>query len=371
MSKPESLALPHVSAIPPYPPGRPIAAVARDFGLDPAGIVKLASNENPRGPSPKAVEALAAANPDVSRYPDNECFDLRQALGASLGVDPANLLIGAGSSELILLAARAFLERGRNAVLSQYSFVSYEGAIRSVDAHPKIVPARAMGADLDAMLSAIDAGTSLLFLATPNNPTGTLVPPSHLRAFLKAVPERVVVVLDEAYRDYLDPADCLGDDELLSLRPNLLVLRTFSKIHGLAGLRVGYGMGDPALLGLLRRLQLPFSVPLPAQAAAIAALGDRAFIDGSREMNRAERARLGAGLAAMGLDFVPSHGNFLLVRTGNGGGLFQALQKRGVIVRPVGNYGLADWIRVSVGLPAENDIFLGHLREAISEGGIR
>lgn len=357
----DSTALPHVLSIPPYPPGRPISAVAREFGLDPAAIVKLASNENPMGAAPGALAAMRAAADEIALYPDFDCYALRQALAAALDQPFEHILPGAGSSDLILLAARGYLDAGRNAVLPQYSFAAYEGAIRAVGAAPVIVPARGWDADLDALLSAVDARTGVAFLATPNNPTGAMLSPADVEAFVSAVPGHVLVVLDEAYRDFLDEADRPRLARLFSLRENLLVLRTFSKIHGLAALRVGYGLANPGIIGVLKRLQMPFSVNAAAEAAAVAALADPVFADAYRHLNAVERDRMSGALAAAGFDTAPSHGNFLLVHVGDGGAMFQALMRRGVIVRPVTNYGLPAWVRVSIGLPAQNAAFLGHL----------
>lgn len=363
-----STALQHVVSIPPYPPGRPISAVAREFGLDPAAIVKLASNENPMGASPKAMAAMAAAAAEVGLYPDFDCHALRTALAAQLGRPMDNVLPGAGSSDLILLAARGYLEAGRNAVIPQFSFAAYEGAVRAVGATPVFVPAKGWAVDLDAVLAAIDDQTGIVFLATPNNPTGTLVPPAQVEAFVAAVPSHVLVVLDEAYREFLDPADRPDLERLMASRENLLVLRTFSKIYGLAALRVGYGVANAEIISILKRLQLPFSVNAVAEAAAVAALADTEFTDAYRNLNAAERTRMSADLTAAGFEVAPSFGNFLMVRVSDGPAVFQALMRRGVIVRPIANYGIKSWVRVSIGLPAQNDAFLSQLTELLPAG---
>ncbi|MGH8290069.1 MAG: histidinol-phosphate transaminase [Steroidobacteraceae bacterium] len=360
---PESIALGHVKAIPPYPPGRPIASVAREFGLDPASIVKLASNENPLGPSPRARQAIAEAAASAAQYPDFDTYALKAALARQLGVAPERLLPGAGSSEHIVLIARAFLETGRRGVISQHSFPAYRNAIAATGAEPVIVPSHEYGLDLERMLEAIDARVRLVYLATPNNPTGTRLTPAALDQFLARVPDHVVVALDEAYRDYLDPSERPDTDHLAEQRSNVVVLRTFSKIHGLAGLRVGYAIGDPRLLGLLRRLQTPFSVSAVSEAAAVAALSDGDFPEKCRLLNRRERSRVQEALRAAAIEFIPSYGNFVLLRTGDSRGTSQALMRRGVIVRPMEGYGFAEWIRVSIGLPEENDLFLRHLLE--------
>lgn len=359
--------LAHVASIPPYPPGRPIDAVAREFGLDPAAIVKLASNENPLGCSPRATEALARAAAETHLYPDFDCYALKQALAAQLGVPATHVLPAAGSSELISLVARAFLDGDRKAVIPQYAFQAYEGAIGSVGAEAVVVPVRDWQPDLDAMLAAVDERVHLIYLATPNNPTGTVVPTADLERFVEALPAHVLLVLDEAYREFLPPEQQPDIARLFARRRNLLVMRTFSKVYGLAALRVGYGIGDPELLGLLRRLQLPFSVSAPAQAAAIAALGDAEFVEHGRRANAAERQRMQERFAALGIEHVPSFGNFVLARTGNGPATAQALMRRGVIVRPVAGSGLVDWIRVSVGTARENDVFFEKLADVCAD----
>ncbi len=365
---PETLALERVISIPPYPPGRPIAAVAREFGLDPVNIVKLASNENPLGPSPRAKEAIAAGIAGAALYPDFYTVALRESLSRHLDVTPDRILPGCGSSDHIVLVARAFLEPGKAALLPQYAFASYQGAIASVGAKAIVVPAQHFGVDVDQMLAAIDATVRVIYLATPNNPTGTRMENGALLHFLARIPDHIVVVLDEAYRDYLDPTDRPDTDHLPEIRPNVVLLRTFSKIYGLAGLRIGYAIADPRMIRVLHRLQMPFSVGALAEAAAVAALEDTAFTGEVRALNVAERTRLSAAFTSAGIQYVPSHGNFILLRVGDGQSIFQALMRRGVIVRPVANYGLPEWLRVSIGLPRENDLFLHHLLELTGPG---
>ena len=357
-------ALDHVRAIPPYPPGRPVDAVAREFGLDPATIVKLASNENPLGCSPAVAEAVARIGAEANIYPDFASYDLIAAIAAANGVKPEQVLPGAGSSEIILLAVRAFLDHTRASIIPQYAFQSYEGATASVGAESIIVPGRGWDIDLDGLLAAVTDRTQVLFLASPNNPTGTVIPGAALDSFIDKLPEHVLLILDEAYCEFVDPAERFDSVGALARRKNLLVMRTFSKIHGLAGLRVGYALGDPELLQILRRLQLPFSIPSTAQVAAVAALGDADFAERSRQLNASERDRLSAAFAERGIEQVPSQGNFILFRVGKGAALARELMKRGVIVRPVDNYGLPEWLRVTVGLPEENDRFLAALDEA-------
>jgi histidinol-phosphate aminotransferase len=353
--------LSYVRDLPPYRPGRPIASVARDFGLDPVSIIKLASNENPFGMSCTAKTHLQRPHAEASRYPDSDSHDMRSALAVKLSVDAARILPAAGSSELISLATRAVLSPGRSAVLSQYAFISYAAAIRNVGATAIVVPAQAYGHDLAAMQAALRPETRLVFVASPNNPTGTHSPPLTLDNFLASVPDHVLIILDEAYRDYLCPESQPVIGPLLDRHPNLLILRTFSKVYGLAGLRVGYGLGDPELLGVLRRLQAPFSVSTPAQEATIAALEDTDFVRMSVTANTQEREKMSVDLSEMKVQHLPSQGNFLLLRVGNGESVSRALLRMGIIVRPVANYGLPEWIRVTVGLAAENSRFLAAL----------
>lgn len=359
----ERWALAHVVAIPPYPPGRPIEAVAREFGLDPAGIVKLASNENPLGCAPAAARAIANGATSTHLYPDFDSFELREVIGRHVGLPRDQVLPGSGSSELIVMVARAFLDADHSAIIPQYSFQAYAGAVKSVAGNVVVVAAREWAADLDALLAHVDSSTRVVYLATVNNPTGTAVRGPDLLRFVDSLPRHVLLVLDEAYREYLPPAERLDARDLLARRAELLLLRTFSKVHGLAGLRVGYGLGAPPLLQMLRRLQLPFSVSSVAQHAAVAALGDAEFPERSRTLNERERARLERELDARGIGRVPSRGNFVLARVGDGPGVTRELMRRGVIVRPLENYGLREWIRVTVGRTEDNARFLGALDE--------
>lgn len=364
----ETSALQSVRNIASYRAGRPIANVAREFGLDPGRIVKLASNENALGMSTKARDALARCAADAFRYPDSDNHDLRQALVAHLGLPSEMLLPCAGSSQMILLVARAFLDGTRSAVIPQYSFMSYELAVRSVGARPIIVPQPECRPNLDRLLSALEPGVRVLYMATPNNPTGASLDPVALQEFIAAVPADVLIVLDEAYRDFVAPADRPHIEPLLARHRNLLVMRTFSKIHGLAGLRVGYAIGDPGVVDLLRRLQLPFGVSTLAQAAAPAALADVEFVERCYRNNLEQREWLCGRFAALGLAYLPSQANFVLVRVGRGMDTFQALLRRGVIVRPVDNYGLPEWLRITVGLPEENRRFVDELQSILAAG---
>jgi histidinol-phosphate aminotransferase len=365
-SAPVDVAPGHVRAIAPYQAGKPISEVARDYGLDEARIVKLASNENPLGMPESARRAMSAAIADLGRYPDSNGFALKAALSARLDVPPDWLTLGNGSNDILVLAAHAMLQPGASAVYSQYAFAVYALATQETGAHAIVVPAAAgLGHDLAAMRAAITAETRIVFVANPNNPTGTFLPGAQIEAFLASVPPQVVVVLDEAYNEYLDPA--LRADALGWVRrfPNLVLSRTFSKAYGLAGLRVGYSVAQPALTDLLNRVRQPFNVNALAQAAAVAALGDADFLERSRALNAEGVARLQGAFDALRLPYVRSYGNFVLVKVGDAAGINQTLLRAGVIVRPVGNYGLPEWLRVSVGLPEENEVFLNALRVAL------
>lgn len=358
-------ALAHIRAIAPYVPGKPIAELARELGLDAANIVKLASNENPLGISPKARAAVAAATGDLALYPDGNGYALKKALADRLGIGMDQIVLGNGSNDVLEMAARVFLAPGRSAVFAQHAFAVYPLAIAACNAAPVEVPARDFGHDLDAMCRAVRPDTAMVFVANPNNPTGTRLTNAGLAAFLDAVPGRVAVVLDEAYTEFLDtPSDALV---WLKRHPNLIVTRTFSKAYGLAGLRVGYALAAPEVADLMNRLRHPFNVNSLALAAAEAALGDDAFLRRSKQVNDAGMIQLTEGFARLGLTWIPSAGNFVCVRVAprTGADLFQALLAKGVIVRPVGNYGMPEWLRISIGLPEQNARFLTALGEVL------
>lgn len=364
---------PHVLQISPYVGGKPISELARELGLDPAGIVKLASNENPLGMSPAARAAVIDALGDTPRYPDNDAWTLRQTLGRHLDVPADWIVLGAGSSDILDMAARAVLGPDASCVYSQYGFLVYPLSVQKMGARHIVVPARDHGHDLAAMAAAVRDDTRLIYVANPNNPTGTLASHDAIAAFLAAVPERVVVVLDEAYVEYLEPEDRTDAIALLRRHPNLIVSRTFSKAYGLAGLRIGYCAAHPEMAALLNRVRAAFNAGSMAQAAALAALGDTEFLRRSHDLNRAGLAQLQSAFAAMGLEYVPSKGNFVLVRVGDddaaGARVDSALLRQGVIARPVANYGLSRWLRVSVGTEAENARCVDALRHVL--GGTR
>ena len=357
----------HVRAIAPYVGGKPIDEVARELNLDPATIIKLASNENPRGPSPKALAAIAAAASELTRYPDGNGFALKAALSNRLGVGPEQLVLGNGSNDVLELATQAFLREGDSAVYSQYAFVVYPLATQARGAHGIEVPAREHAHDLNAMRAAIMPGTKIVFVANPNNPTGTWLTGDAVESFIASVPKDVIVVLDEAYDEFLEPSEQSAAIQWLPKFPNLIVSRTFSKAYGLAALRVGYGVMDAAIADLLNRVRQPFNVNSLAQAAAIAAFHDADYVAESRRLNRDGMRQLEAGLEALSIRYVRSHGNFILIEVGDAAAVNLALLRQGVIVRPVANYGLPSFLRVTVGLPAENARFLTALESAISQ----
>lgn len=360
----------YVRAIAPYQGGKPIAEVAREFGLDEARIVKLASNENPLGMPESAKQAMLQVMADLARYPDSNGFELKQAITEKYDVPQDWITLGNGSNDILELAAHAFVQPGQSVVYSQYSFAVYPLATQAVGGRAIVVPAKNFGHDLAAMAKAITSDTKLVFVANPNNPTGTFIPAAEIEAFLKAVPQDAVVVLDEAYNEYLAPELQYDSIAWVKQYPNLLVSRTLSKAYGLAGLRVGFGIAQPSVTDLLNRIRQPFNVNSLAQAAAIAALNDREFLQKSAKLNADGYRQLTQAFDEMDLKYVPSYGNFVLVRVGTdegaGARVNLALLKQGVIVRPVGNYGLPQWLRVSIGLPEENAAFITALKNVLS-----
>lgn len=371
----------YIRAIAPYQPGKPISELARELGLDPNDIIKLASNENPLGVSPLAMQAMQQALTDVARYPDGNGFELKQALSRHYGVETSQIVLGNGSNDVLELAARSFLTPGLEAIYSQYAFAVYPLSTQATGATGVEVPVRdfaqAVGAtgvtvpahdfahDLDAMLRAVSPHTRLIFIANPNNPTGTLIPSAELHAFLRALRPDVIVVLDEAYNEYL-PAE-LRADSVAWLRefPNLIITRTFSKIYGLAGLRVGYAFAQAGVADLMNRVRQPFNVNSISLAAATAALDDSEFVRRGFELNQSGMRRIIRGLTQLGLSYIPSFGNFVSVKVGDANGVFQRLLKRGVIVRPIASYGMPDYLRVTIGLESENERFLEALRQSL------
>ena len=357
------LAPAHVRALSPYVPGKPIGALAREYGLQEADIVKLASNENPRGMSPRARAAAETALRDAFRYPDQ--FELTALLARRLGVDADQIVLGNGSNDVLDLAARAFLTPGTSAAMAQHAFAVYPLATQAMGAECLIAPARHFGHDLAALRAAVRADTRLVWIANPNNPTGTFLPWNEIRAFIADLPCKALVVLDQAYDDYLPPALRIATESWLAEFDNLLIVRTFSKIHGLAGLRIGYGLGAPALIDLLNRVRQPFNVNHVALAAAIAALDDHVFIADSYRLNQEGMELLVHGLKRLGLEHIPSQGNFISFAVPDAAAVNRKLLAQGVIVRPIAGYGLPQHLRVSIGLPEENARFLEALGKAL------
>lgn len=356
----------YVRAIAPYQPGKPISELAREMGLDESKIVKLASNENPLGPSPRALEAVRGALADLALYPDGNGFELKAALSRHYRIAPDRIVLGNGSNDLLDLAARVFLKPGAAAVYSRHAFVVYALVTQAMGALGILVPARNFGHDLEAMRRAITPETRMVFIANPNNPTGTLVTPAELLAFLRGVPEEVLVVLDEAYTEYLTEEQRGDSIAWLKEFPNLVVVRTFSKAYGLAGLRAGFALAAPGVADLMNRVRQPFNVNSLALVAAAAALEDAEFVRRSYQLNQAGMAQLTRGFKKLGLDSIPSYGNFVSVRVGDSLGVYQKLLLQGVIVRPVGGaYHMPEYLRVSIGLERENEIFLKALTTAI------
>jgi histidinol-phosphate aminotransferase len=364
----EELASPFLKGLVPYLPGKPVEEVERELGIK--GAVKLASNENPLGPSPLAVRALREALQDGHRYPDGGGFYLKRALAGRLAVTPDHLILGNGCNEILDLMARCFLMPGDEVVIADPAFVIY-GMLAQLQGCEKIlVPLKSWTHDLEAMAEAVTSRTKMVFVGNPNNPTGTAVPPAEIDAFMRAIPGEVLVVIDEAYIEYVPEA--MRPDSLEWVRRGrwVIVLRTFSKIYGLAGLRIGYGIGPPSMLELLNRARAPFNTNALAQRAALAALDDRQHIASSRKINELGRAYLTAELDRLGLQVPPSVANFLLVDLKrNGAAVADALLRRGIIVRPLGGRYLSSHIRVTIGTPPENERFVEALTSVLESGG--
>lgn len=356
---------PNLKELPTYQPGRPIEEVARELGLPVEGIIKVASNENPFGPSPAAMAAMEKALGQLNLYPDGNAFYLKQKLTAHHGVDPANLILGNGSNEIIEFVGHALLGPGTEVVVSQYCFAIYPIVTKMFGAKLVTVPARKYGHDLPAMVKAITPQTRIIFVANPNNPTGTVAPRAELVELINDVPPHVLLVMDEAYIEFLD--DVVDFLPLIrqNLTRNLILMRTFSKIYGLAGLRIGYGIAGKELIGALEKIRQPFNINTMAQVAALAALGDTEHVERTRGNNFAGRQHLETELHKLKLTFVPSSANFILVKVGDGQKVFLALQKQGVIVRPMGGYELPEFIRISIGTPAENARCIDALRKVL------
>ena len=364
-----ALAQPGVQQLSPYVPGKPVDELARELDIDPASIVKLASNENPLGASPKALAAIREELAELTRYPDGNGFALKTLLAEQCRVELNQVTLGNGSNDILELVARAYLAPGLNAVFSEHAFAVYPIVTQAVGADAHVVPAREWGHDLPAMLKAIDSNTRVVFIANPNNPTGTWFDANALNEFLQDVPERVLVVLDEAYIEYAEGGELPDGLEFLSAYPNLLVSRTFSKAYGLAALRVGYALSSAVVADVLNRVRQPFNVNSLALTAACAALQDTEYLAESRRLNDAGMHQLQEGFRELGLSWIPSRGNFIALDLGQvAAPVYQALLREGVIVRPVANYGMPNHLRVTIGLPVENTRLLEALAKVLARG---
>jgi histidinol-phosphate aminotransferase len=358
---------PVLPRLPVYQPGRPIEEVARELGLNPETIIKLASNENPLGPSRLAVAAMRKAIGKVNLYPDGSAFYLKQKLAQKLGLTPANLILGNGSNEILELIGHALLAPGPQpeVVVSEYCFAVYPIVTALFGAKLVTVPAQNYGHDLTGMLAAITPNTRIIFVANPNNPTGTIVSPDELSQFISRVPENVFMGLDEAYIEFLENAVGLVAEVRKGIKKNLLLMRTFSKIYGLAGLRLGYGIGHADFIAELEKIRQPFNVNAMAQTAALAALEDEAHVHKTKTSNARGLRFYARAFRKLGLEFVPPSANFVLVRVGDGQRVFTKMQKLGVIVRPMASYQLGEWVRISIGTPKQNARCLEALKAAL------
>ncbi|GAB4125587.1 MAG: histidinol-phosphate transaminase [Sideroxydans sp.] len=360
------LAPAYIRAIAPYQPGKPISELERELGI--SGIVKLASNENPLGASAASVAAMQEAIKTIALYPDGNGFELKDALHKRYGVAHDCITLGNGSNDLLELTARAFLTVGDRAVYSAHAFAVYALATQAVGATGITVPAVNYGHDLDGMAQvAVEQRAKMIFIANPNNPTGTFLTGGALHAFLRKLPPTILVVLDEAYTEYLPEAQRYDSIAWLAEFPNLIITRTFSKAYGLAGLRVGFALAHAEVTDMLNRVRQPFNVNSVAQAAAVAALRDVSFVKRTFELNQRGMAQITEGLTKLGLEYIPSFGNFVSFRIGNATAMYRRLLELGVIVRPIANYDMPDWLRVSIGLESENAKFLTALTQAMGE----
>jgi histidinol-phosphate aminotransferase len=361
------LAPDYIRAIAPYQGGKPISELAREMGLNEADIVKLASNENPLGISPKAQMAIDDAIADIARYPDGNSFALREVVSKKFNVSANQIVFGNGSNDILELAARAFLGQGAESIYSQHAFAVYPLVTQAVGAKGIVVPAIDYAHDLAGFAKAISPKTKLIFIANPNNPTGTLIKKDALRAFIHEVPGNVLILLDEAYDEYLSADHKSEAISWLGEFPNLIISRTFSKAYGLAGLRVGFGLMHADVADMLNRVRQPFNVNSIAQVAAIASLADEDFVARSYAANQAGMAQLTQGFHKLGLEYITSHGNFVSFKVEDAAQVNQKLLQNGVIVRPIANYEMPDYLRVSVGLFNENSRFLEVLEKVIND----
>lgn len=349
----------------PYPPGKPIEELTREYGV--REVIKLASNENPLGPSPQAIQAINEAVSNLHRYPDGSGYYLKQSLGQVLGVQPEQILLGNGSNEIIELALRTFLNPGDEVISPIPSFLVYEKAVQAMGGKNILIPLKRFRIDLGAVLDKITPRTQMIIINNPNNPTGTIVEKKEWERFLKSVPDRIVILLDEAYIDFVDDLSCPMGIDYLNSEKALLVIRTFSKAYGLAGLRIGYGLTRTDLADYINRVRQPFNVNSLALSGALGALQDQDFYQKTLALVRKGKKDLEDGLARMGLKTIPSQTNFILIKVPiKARSVFEAMLKKGVIIRSMNSYGLEEYIRVNVGLPEENKRFLRVLKQVLS-----
>lgn len=358
-----------IMAIKPYVPGKPVEEVERELGI--SDVIKLASNENPLGPGPAAVRALQGMVDNVSIYPDGNCYYLKTALAEKLGVLPANLIVGNGSDEIIKMIAEAFLDEGEEAIVADPTFSEYDFATKIMGGRTVVVPTRALTHDLPAMAEAITEKTKLVFICNPNNPTGTIVRKAEVEAFMAQVPEDVITVFDEAYYEYVMAEQYPQTLDYVQAGHNVIVLRTFSKIYGLAGLRVGYGVSTPELIGMLNRVKEPFNVNLLSQAAALAALDDTEHLERSRQVNEEGKNYLYGEFRRLGLPYEPTHANFIWVQIkADCQKVFSKMLRRGVIVRTGDIFGAPDVLRITIGTPEQNKRVISTLEAVLTEEGV-
>ncbi len=361
----------YIRSIQPYQPGKPISELARELGLDEASVIKLASNENPLGTSPLALDAMINALHHVALYPDGSGYELKAALSKRYAVAPDQIILGNGSNDVLDLAARVFLKPGAAAVYSQHAFAVYPLVVQMIGANGLAVPARDYGHDLPAMLDAITPETRIVFIASLNNPTGTLSTEEELYCFMERVSRDVLVVMDEAYYEYLPETNKPDSIKWLKQFPNLLITRTFSKVYGLAGARIGFGLAHPDVANLMNRVRQPFNVSSIGLVGALAALQDSEFVQKSYALNRAGMLQLTDGFRKMGIEYIPSYGNFISFRVrgdaANTPKIYQSLLRQGIIVRPLGIYEMPNHLRVTIGLESQNKRFLEALEYALEE----
>jgi histidinol-phosphate aminotransferase len=359
------LAQPGITELSPYQPGKPVEELERELGI--TDIIKLASNENPLGPSLVVTENISRQLAGLARYPDGSAYRLKEKLQQKLGIDPAMVTVGNGSNDVLELVARVFLGPGLESIVSEHSFVVYPLVTKSLGADLTVIPAIDFGQDLEATLAAVSDRTRIVFIANPNNPTGTWINRETLTRFLDGVPEEVLVVLDEAYAEYVTEPDYPNGLELVGDYPNLIVTRTFSKAYGLAGLRIGYSVSHPDIANLMNRVRQPFNVNAMSLAAALVALDDEAHLQESIRVNNEGMTMLTEACGQLGLGYVPSVGNFLTIDFGRAAmPIYEGLLREGVIVRPIGVYGMPNHLRVTIGLPEENARFIDSLQKVLN-----